>query len=263
MPIAPIGSGLREGVFDPMRSRLSRIAGQSSSGARFTAAEPKGSARLSRRRRLQDRVLAGRAEDLPDFELLETLLFAAQPRADVGPLAKGLLARFRSLPALMTAEPGALLEAGLNGTAVATIKASREAALRVARAELQKRPVINSSDKLLDYCSAHAAHASVEEFHVLFLDRKNVLVLHERQQRGTLDHTPVYPREVVKRALELNASALILVHNHPSGDPTPSKADIAVTQEIRKAAGLLGIAVHDHLIVARNRQVSFRDLGLL
>jgi DNA repair protein RadC len=200
---------------------------------------------------------------LPDFELLEALLYAARPRGDVKILAKALLARFRSLAAVMAAEPGALLEAGLNHAGIATIKVSREAALRAARADLEKRPVINSSDKLLDYCSANAAHGPIEEFHILFLDRKNILIRHERQQRGTIDHTPVYPREVVKRALELDAAALILVHNHPSGDPTPSKADIAVTQDIKKAAALLGVALHDHLVVARNRHASFRDLGLL
>jgi DNA repair protein RadC len=244
-----------------MQRGAPRIANSSESGTRFAVAEPK--SRLGRRRRLRRRVLAEGAEGLADVELLETLLFAAQPRGDVRPLAKTLLSRFRGLPAVMAAEAGALLKAGLNGAGIATIKVSREAALRVARTELQKRPVINSSDKLIDYCSAHAAYSPVEEFHVLFLNRKNILIGHERQQRGTIDHTPVYPREVIKRALELDASALILVHNHPSGDPTPSKADIAVTQEIKKAAGLLGVALHDHLVLARNRHVSLRDLGLL
>ena len=122
------------------------------------------------------------------------------------------------------------------------------------RSELHQRPVVGSWDKLIDYCTAHIAHGTVEEFHILFLDRKNVLSKHEQQQRGTIDHTPVYPREVVKRALELQASALILVHNHPSGDPTPSKADIAVTQDIKKAAAPLGVVLHDHVIIARNHR---------
>ena len=131
------------------------------------------------------------------------------------------------------------------------------------RLELQERPIVNSWDKLIDYCNAQVAHNKVEEFHILFLDRKNVLIRHERQQRGTIDHTPVYPREVVKRALELDAAALILVHNHPSGDPTPSKADIAVTRDIINAAKPLGVTVHDHLIIGRGRHTSLRDLGLL
>ena len=131
------------------------------------------------------------------------------------------------------------------------------------RAELQERPVIGAWDKLVDYCSAQIAYSKVEELHLLFLDRKNMLIKHERQQRGTIDHTPVYTREVVKRALELGASALILVHNHPSGDPTPSRADIAVTQEIKKAAAPLGLTVHDHVIIGRNRHASLRDLGLI
>jgi DNA repair protein RadC len=116
---------------------------------------------------------------------------------------------------------------------------------------------------LIDYCSAQLAHSKVEEFHILFLDRKNALIKHERQQRGTVDHTPVYTREVVKRALELGASALILVHNHPSGDPTPSKADIAVTKDIVRAAAPLGVSVHDHLIIGRGHHSSLRDLGLI
>jgi DNA repair protein RadC len=131
------------------------------------------------------------------------------------------------------------------------------------RAELRSRPLVASRDTLIDYCSAQMVHSKVEEFHILFLDRKNALIKHERQQRGTVDHTPVYTREVVKRALELGASALILVHNHPSGDPTPSKADIAVTKDIVKAAAPLGVTVHDHLIIGRGHHSSLRDLGLI
>ena len=164
---------------------------------------------------------------------------------------------------MVSAEPEALFAAGLGSAGVAAIKSVREAALRLMRAELQDRPVVSSWDQLIDYCSAHVAHGKIEEFHILFLDRKNVLIKHERQQRGTVDHTPVYPREVVKRALDLGASALILVHNHPSGDPTPSKADIAVTQDIKKAAAPLGVVLHDHLIIGRNRHTSLRDLGLI
>jgi DNA repair protein RadC len=215
------------------------------------------------RNRLRQRLLDAGAESLPDYELLEVLLFAASQRGDVKPLAKSLLARFGGFAEVLSAEPDALGEAGLNLAGIAAVKAVREASLRLMRSELQQQPVIGSWDKLIDYCTAQVAHNKVEELHILFLDRKNVLIRHERQQKGTVDHTPVYTREVVKRALELSASALILVHNHPSGDPTPSKADIAVTQDIKKAAAPLGVALHDHVIIGRNRHVSLRDLGLI
>ena len=213
------------------------------------------------RRRLRERMIAAGAESLPDYELLEMLLFAANPQGDVKPTAKSLLAQFGGFGEVMSADPGALSEAGLGLAGIAAVKSVREAALRLMRLELQERPVLGSWDKLIDYCNAQVAHNKVEEFHILFLDRKNVLIKHERQQRGTIDHTPVYPREVVKRALDLGASALILVHNHPSGDPTPSKADIAVTQDIKKAAAPLGVVLHDHIIIGRNGHTSLRDLG--
>jgi DNA repair protein RadC len=213
------------------------------------------------RRRLRERMIAAGAESLPDYELLEMLLFAANPQGDVKPTAKSLLAHFGGFGQVMSSSPEALCEAGLGLAGVAAIKSVREAALRLLRAELEERPVVNCWDKMIDYCNAHIAHSQVEEFHILFLDRKNVLIKHERQQRGTIDHTPVYPREVVKRALDLGASALILVHNHPSGDPTPSKADIAVTQDIKKAAAPLGVVLHDHIIIGRHGHISLRDLG--
>jgi DNA repair protein RadC len=215
------------------------------------------------RRRLRERMIAAGAENLPDYELLEMLLFAANPQGDVKPAAKSLLAHFGGFGKVMSADPEALSEAGLGLAGIAAVKSVREAALRLMRLELQERPVVNSWDKLIDYCNAQVAHNMVEEFHILFLDRKNVLIKHERQQRGTIDHTPVYPREVVKRALDLGAAAIILVHNHPSGDPTPSKADIAVTQDIKKAAAPLGVALHDHIIIGRNGHTSLRDLGLI
>ncbi len=213
------------------------------------------------RRRLRERLIAAGAENLPDYELLEMLLFAANPQGDVKPTAKSLLAHFGGFGEVMSADPDALSEAGLGLAGIAAIKSVREAALRLMRSELQERPIVSSWDKMIDYCNAHVAHNKIEEFHILFLDRKNVLIKHERQQRGTVDHTPVYPREVVKRALALGASALILMHNHPSGDPTPSKADIAVTQDIKKAAAALGVVLHDHLIIGRNGHVSLRELG--
>jgi DNA repair protein RadC len=216
------------------------------------------------RARLRQRLIAAGAENLPDYELLEVLLFAGNPRGDTKPLAKDLLDRFGSLAEVLSADADDLLSVPRLGEAgVAALKSVREAALRLLKAEVSERPLIGSWDKLIDYCAATIAYGKVEEFHILFLNRKNELIKHERQQRGTVDHTPVYPREVVKRALELDASALILVHNHPSGDPTPSKADIAVTREIVKAATPLGVTVHDHVIIGRGRHVSLRDQGLL
>jgi DNA repair protein RadC len=215
------------------------------------------------RERLRRRLLDAGAESLPDYELLEIILFAGNPRGDVKPLAKGLLDRFGGFAAVLSADIEALATAGLGPAGTAALKAVREAALRLMRAELRAGPVVDSWTKLIDYCSAHIAHGKVEEFHILFLDRKNMLITHERQQKGTIDHTPVYVREVVKRALELGASALILVHNHPSGDPTPSRADIQVTLEIKKVAAPLGLAVHDHVIIGRNRHASLRELGLI
>jgi DNA repair protein RadC len=215
------------------------------------------------RDRLRQRLIEAGAETLPDYELLEVLLFANDPRRDVKPLAKALIDKFGGFPEVLSAEPDVLRAAGLREPAVALLKSVREAALRLSRAELRERPVLGSWDRLIDYCNANVAYSAVEEFHLLFLDRKNALIAHERQQRGTVDHTPVYTREVVKRALELQASALILVHNHPSGDPTPSTDDIAVTLDIVKAAKPLGVIVHDHLIIGRGRHTSLRDMGVL
>ncbi|HTZ35548.1 MAG TPA: DNA repair protein RadC [Stellaceae bacterium] len=216
------------------------------------------------RQRLRERLLAAGAASLADYELMEMLLFAGNPRGDTKPLAKQLIDRFGSFAAALSAEADDLLAVpGLGVAGAAALKSVREAALRLMQAELRDRPVIGSWDTLIDYCRAHVAHGKIEEFHILFLDRKNALLRHEQQQRGTVDHTPVYTREVLKRALELQASALILVHNHPSGDPTPSKADIAVTREIVAAAKPLGVTVHDHLIIARGRHASLREMGLL
>src|SRR5215472_4346983 len=219
---------------------------------------------LGHRERLRLRVLEGGTEALPDYELLEFLLFMAQPRRDTKPLAKALLARFRGIAGVLSAEPDSLLAVpGMGEASVAALKAAREAGLRVLRAEVAKGPVLSSWQQLLDYCQAAAGHAEVEEFRLLFLDRKKALIADERQQRGTIDHTPVYPREVVKRALELGASALIMVHNHPSGDPTPTKADIEMTREVQKAAAVLGVTLHDHVILGRGRHTSLKSLGLI
>ena len=218
---------------------------------------------FERRQRLRQCLIRAGAENLPDYELLQVMLFTSNPHTDVESLVGELLDRFGSLAEVMSADTEALAAAGLSLAAIAGVKFVREVALRFLRAELHQRPVVGSWDKLIDYCSAQIAYSKVEEFHVLFLDRKNALIKDERQQRGTIDHTPVYTREVIKRTLELGASALILVHNHPSGDPAPSAADIAVTEHIIKAAAPLGIMVHDHLIIGRGGHTSLRDLGLL
>ena len=202
---------------------------------------------------------------MPDYELLELTLFAALPRRDTKPLAKALLARFGSFAEVIAAPAPACCRSCQGvGEAVANhLKIVEAAAQRLAKTKVIGRPALSSWAALLDYCTAAMARAQNEEFRVLFLDRKNVLVADEVQNRGTVDHTPVYPREIVKRALELGASSLILVHNHPSGDPTPSKADIAMTREITAAARALAIAVHDHLVIGRSGHASFKSLGLL
>ncbi len=216
------------------------------------------------RTRLRDRFLVGGAEALPDYELLELLLFRAIPRQDVKPLARLLLDRFGDFNGVVSAPLPRLEEVSGVGRAVITeLKIVQAAAQRLAQARVLRKPVVSSWDALLDYCQTAMAHDDIEQFRVLFLDRKNVLIADEPQARGTVDHVPVYPREVVKRALELNATALILVHNHPSGDPTPSQADIEMTAQIQRAADSLGITLHDHLVIGKSRALSFRAEGLL
>lgn len=208
--------------------------------------------------------MVGGADALPDYELLELVLFRAIPRQDVKPLARHLLEVFGDFNGVLSAPVPRLVEVKGVGNAVATeLKLVEAAAHRLARSKVIQKPVLSSWDALLDYCQTAMAHGDIEQFRVLFLDRKNVLIADERQARGTVDHVPVYPREVVKRALELNATALILVHNHPSGDPTPSGADIEMTEQIQQAADTLGIILHDHLIIGKSRELSFRSEGLL
>jgi DNA repair protein RadC len=219
---------------------------------------------LDHRRRVRERFLAAGADALADYELLELVLFGPIPRRDVKPLAKALIRRFDSFAGTIAAPTERLREiTGVGEAVVAALKTVEAAALRLAKGRVINRPALSSWDALLDYCAAAMGHAQTEEFRVLFLDRKNVLLAEEVHQRGTVDHTPVYPREVVKRALELGASALILVHNHPSGDPTPSKADIAMTREVAIAAKALKIELHDHLVIGRGSHASFKALGLL
>lgn len=216
------------------------------------------------RERMRQRLLQKGAESLSDYEVIEFLLFGAKPRADVKPIAKALIGRFGSLAEVLSAAPSELSKVpGMGDSSIATLKIVPEAAKRLAREELLDRPLITSWDQLLSYCRISIAREKVERFHLLFLDRKNKLIADEVQQRGTVDHTPVYPREVVKRALELGASAIILVHNHPSGDPTPSNADIAMTREVKDAAEKLGIQIHDHVVIGRAGHSSLKSLGLL
>ena len=216
------------------------------------------------RKRLRERFMSGGAAALPDYEMLELVLFRAIPRQDVKPLARLLLDTFGDFNRVISAPPQRLMQVnGVGETVVQELKIVEAAAQRLMRARVMQRPILSSWDALLDYCHTAMAHRETEQFRILFLDRKNVLIADEEQARGTVDHVPVYPREVVKRALELNASALILVHNHPSGDPTPSEADIAMTVQIRDAAEVLGIVIHDHLIIGKGRELSFRAQGYL
>ncbi|WP_370541614.1 DNA repair protein RadC [Actibacterium sp. 188UL27-1] len=216
------------------------------------------------RQRLRERFLAGGPDAMPDYELLELVLFRAIPRRDVKPLARLLLERFGDFNRVLAAGPGRLSEVpGVGNAVIVELKIVEAAAQRMARSCVMGRDVISGWDAVLDYCHTAMAHRETEQFRVLYLDRKNVLIADEQQAQGTVDHVPVYPREVVKRALELNASALILVHNHPSGDPTPSEADIQMTHQIQSAAHTLGIVLHDHLIIGKSSALSFRSEGNL
>jgi DNA repair protein RadC len=216
------------------------------------------------RKRLRDRLRKGGSDAMPDYEVLEMVLFRVFPRQDTKPLAKALLARFGSFAGVVNAPPERLREIEGAGERVADeLALIRAAALRLVKTELMGRTVLGSWTKVLEYCTAAQGFDQREQFRILFLDKKNQLIADEVQQRGTVDHTPVYVREVVKRALELSSSALILVHNHPSGDPTPSRADIDMTRMIVQAASPLGVTVHDHLIVGRNGHASLKALKLI
>lgn len=216
------------------------------------------------RERLRARFQEAGADTLPDYELLELLLFRSIPQRDVKPLAKTLIARFGSFAEVLGAPAALLTEVKGVGDGVALDLKIVEASLRrMAKGELAKRPVLSSWSSVIDYCRMAMAFAEREQFRILFLDKKNALIADEVQQTGTVDHTPVYPREVMRRALELSATALILVHNHPSGDPTPSGADVKMTRELVDIAKPLGIAIHDHIVVGRDGHASFRGLGLI
>ena len=216
------------------------------------------------RQRLRARFMTGGALAMPDYELLELVLFRAIPRRDVKPVAHALMDRFGDFNRVISATDARLRDIqGVGDAVIVELKIVEAAAQRLARAKVMQRHIVSSWDALLDYCHTTMAHRETEQFRVLFLDRKNVLIADEAQGQGTVDHVPVYPREVAKRALELNASALILVHNHPSGDPTPSASDIEMTAQMTRACEALGLTLHDHLIIGKSTELSFRSEGYL
>jgi DNA repair protein RadC len=273
------GTGERRGrgkapvpVADPLGLSSSPDAGGLTEGSFFGEVRPD-SARVANppqddkaghRARLRTRFRNGGAEALPDYELLEMVLFRVFPRGDTKPIAKRLIARFGSFAEVVNAPPQRLAEVeGVGERAIDEIKLVRVAALRLMQGEIMGRKVLGSWTAVLDYCRVAQGFDERERFRILFLDKKNQLIADEVQQEGTVDHTPVYVREVVKRALELAATALILVHNHPSGDPTPSRADVDMTRMIIDAAKPLGISVHDHIIVGRAGHASLREKRLI
>lgn len=214
------------------------------------------------RKRLRTRFLTGGSDALPDYELLELVLFRAIPRQDVKPLAHKLLEKFGDFNSVLSAQAVRLKEVkGVGDSVLCELKLVEAAAHRLARARVMQRHVLSSWDALLDYCHTTMSHRETEHFRVLYLDTKNTLIADEEQARGTVNHVPVYPREILKRALELGSTALILVHNHPSGDPTPSSSDIAMTEQIRAGAEALALTLHDHLIIGKSRELSFRSAG--
>jgi DNA repair protein RadC len=216
------------------------------------------------RTRLRERFHGAGPDALSDYELLEMVLFAAQPRRDMKPLAKKLLAKFGSFAEVIHAPETRLREVkGVGDATTNGLKLIAAAASRIAKGQLKARTLLSSWNDVIDYCRTSMAFADKEQFRILFLDKRNQLISDEVQQVGTVDHTPVYPREVIKRALELSATAIILVHNHPSGDPTPSQADIQMTKAIVGIATPLGISVHDHIIVGRNGHASLKELRLI
>jgi len=220
--------------------------------------------RKGHRERLRERVLSGGAQHLADYELLEMLLFAASPRGDTRPIARHLIKEFGSLAGVMAASREKLLKIpGVGDAVIATVRVAERLGEKLLRSPLEKRNILSSWQALLEYCQGTMGNKEIEHFRILFLNNRNHLIADEVQQTGTVNHAAVYPREVVKRALELGATSLILVHNHPSGDTSPSKSDIQITEEINNAANALNISIHDHLIVSSNEHTSLRSLGIL
>jgi DNA repair protein RadC len=216
------------------------------------------------RERLRRRFREAGADAVPDYELLELILFRAAQRRDTKPLAKALLARFGTFAEVLNAPAELLAEVpGIGEAAITELKLVQAASVRLMRGEVLERPMLSSWNRVLDYCRASMGFEAKEQFRILFLDKRNQIIADEVQQKGTVEHTPVYVREVVKRALDLSATAIVLVHNHPSGDPTPSRADIEMTKQIVAAAKPRGVVVHDHIIVGKQGHASFRGLGLI
>lgn len=219
---------------------------------------------LGHRHRLRKRFLSAGGEALEDHELLEMILALAIPRRDVKPLAKNLLTRFGGFASVICTAPQTLEQIDGVGEAAATALALvHESAVRLQRRDIASKPVLSSSQALLDYCHTRLAQSPIERLHILYLNQKNVLIRDEEHQKGTIDQTPAYPREIIRRALELSASALILVHNHPSGDPKPSHIDIDFTKKLYSAAKIMGIELHDHLIIGKNDHFSFKSARIL
>jgi DNA repair protein RadC len=249
-----------------MSSAKGRDAGKISAeeqGALFGVVAPVDD-KLGHRQRLRDRFRNGGAEAVPDYELLEMILYRVFPRGDTKPIAKKLMAKFGSFAEAVSAPRERLMEVdGIGERAVDELKLIKAAAERLMRGEISAKPALESWSSVLDYLRLVQGFDEREQFRILFLDKKNNLIADEVQGRGTVDHTPVYVREVIKRALELSSTAVILVHNHPSGDPTPSRADIDMTKQIMDAARPLGISVHDHIIVGRNGHASLKALRLM
>ncbi|SFS82633.1 DNA repair protein RadC [Sulfitobacter marinus] len=242
-------------VFPFLRDEATQIAPTSGKQPSYIA---------NHRQRLRARFMQGGADPLPDYELLELVLFRAIPRRDVKPLANALMESFGDFNRVITAPEARLRDiCGVGDAVIVELKIVEAAAHRMARSKIMQQHVVSSWDALLDYCHTVMAHRETEQFRVLYLDRKNVIIADEEQAKGTVDHVPVYPREVAKRALELNASALILVHNHPSGDPTPSQADIDMTGQVLSACTALGMTLHDHLIIGKSTELSFRADGYI
>lgn len=245
---------------------------ESRPAARPRAAAPAGKPHYhGHRERLRQRFMAAGPQSLPDYEVLELILFNAIGRIDVKPQAKQLLAEFGDLNTVLNAPEPRLLKV-LRGLrmgpkdpekVVVQFRLAQEIAGRMARAKVMHRSVISSWEDLMTYCKTVMAHRETEQFRILFLDKKNVLIADEEQAKGTVDHVPVYPREVAKRALELNVSAIILVHNHPSGDPTPSQADVVMTEQVAAACAAIGVTIHDHVVIGKETDASFRASGLL
>ncbi|MDU9006073.1 RadC family protein [Sedimentitalea todarodis] len=262
----PPPDAITQPAFSPSYKARGRLSADASAGGGLVT-DQHGNKRphyWGHRERLRTRFLTGGHKPMPEYEILELLLFNAIERIDVKPLAKRLLSAFGDLNGVVAASKHRLLQVeGATDRVYLQLRIAEAFAHRMARAKVLERDVLTSWDDLIDYCRTSMAHRETEQFRILFLDRKNTIIADEEQATGTVDHVPVYPREIVKRALELNAGALILVHNHPSGDPTPSREDIQMTQKIDAACKTIGVAIHDHVVIGKEEEYSFRASGLL